>query len=301
MKKTKLCQKCKTEIPKKAIVCPNCKSRQWSALEKGAIIFLVIGFIATAFGTDDKKENDKPKEIKVVQSSNTESIVKEDVITVEPTVEITFQDISWGESFTTVDEKMSNLNLMNISGESFMTMSVDEITLGDYKGIDFEYSDINIVGSALNKEIEVAGYTTSEVQLFFAYVPVDGVLTKTENDSSFYGARYTFEPQDLNKMKDDLVTKLSSLYGEPAKTTKDTDIFENEYTYTYWYGLNDTELVLKTLDATNDTTAVYTNQIMISYAWRKGDELLQNASNILKKEAQEKESAVYDNADTNGL
>lgn len=85
------------------------------------------------------------------------------------------------------------------------------------------------------------------VELYFSYIPVDGILTKTEEDSALYGARYEFDTQNLNAMSSDLVSKLTSLYGEPSKITSKSDIYKKEYTYTYWYGANDTVIVLKTL------------------------------------------------------
>lgn len=214
----------------------------------------------------------------------------------EPTVEILFRDIPWGTSYTEVDKTLSQFEMWNLSGDGYKTYSVDEVLLGDYKGINFECSDINIIANTYSGEVDVAGYKTSETELYFAYVPVDGVLTKTEDDSSLYGARYVFEAQNLDEMYADLTRKLTSLYGAPSDVKKQGD----KYTYTYWYGANDTELVLKSTNW-NDETGVFKDEIVIAYAWRKGDELLQNASDILKQEAIDKEAAVYGNDTTDGL
>lgn len=215
--------------------------------------------------------------------------------------EILFKDISWGTSYTEVDRALPELDMWSMNGEAFRTFSTDEIVLGDYQGIDFEYNDINIIANCYNEEIEVAGYTTSDVHLYFAYIPVDGVLAKTENDSAFYGAQYVFAPQNLNEMSNDLVEKLSSVYGEPSERIKDKDIWDNEYEYVYWYGQNNTELVMRIADSTNDTTGVYDNEIVLSYVWRDGDKLLQQASDILKQEAIQNEEGVYGNDSVEGL
>lgn len=215
--------------------------------------------------------------------------------------EITFRDIPWGTSYTEVNDTHGDWQLMPLTGDVFFAPSVEAVLTDDnYAGIDFEYGDINITASALQNEIDVAGYTITDLELYFAYVPVDGVLTKNESDSSLYGARYTFEPINLQDMKTDLIEKLSSLYGTPAKETEDSDWLGNKSTFTYWYGANDTELVLKATEADDDST-LYTDEIAISYAWRKGDELLQTASDILKSEATGMESDVYGNENTNGL
>lgn len=215
--------------------------------------------------------------------------------------EILFKDIPWGTNYTEVDRVLTEFDLWAISGESYKTYSTDEIVLGDYQGIDFEYNDINIIGNAFNGETEVAGYMTSEVNLFFAYIPVDGFLTKTENDSALYGAQYVFVPQNLDAMSSDLIEKLSSVYGEPSERIKDVDMWKNEYEYVYWYGQNNTELVMKIVNSENDTTELYNNEIVLSYVWRDGDNLLQNASDILKQEAIQNEEEVYGNDSVEGL
>lgn len=215
--------------------------------------------------------------------------------------DILFMEIPWGTNYTTVDRDHGELNIWAISGENFKTYSIDDIVLGDYQGIDFEYTDINIIANALTGEIDVAGYTTSKVVLYFAYIPVGGKLTKTEKDSALYGAQYVFEPKNLKVMSADLIEKLSLVYGKPDKETKDTDIWGNKYTYTWWYGPNNANIVLKQTDSSKDSTGFYSDEIIISYVWLKGDELLQNASDILKKEAIEKESESYGNNSTNGL
>ena len=215
--------------------------------------------------------------------------------------EILFRDVPWGTSYTEANSLLSDLDLWNLSGEAFQTKSIDDITLGDYKGIDFEYTDINIIANAMNGEVEVAGYTTDSVELDFAYVPNNGVLNKTEDESALYGAQYTFLPRNLSEMSADLINKLSSLYGEPSETKNDSDWLGLKYTYTFWKGANDTEVVLRTQDASADMTDLYDDEIVISYVWLKGDELLQAASDTLAGTANANESAVYGNDLTNGL
>lgn len=238
------------------------------------------------------KEVEKTQDL--IQSDiNEKSVISEKTIL--------FRDIPWGSSFLEVDEKLGTWELWNLTGESFKTCSVDDILIGDYEGIDFEYSGINVISNAFNGEQEVAGYTTSEIQLYFSFLPVNGYLTYDEKDTSLYGAQYKFEPVNLQDTYDDLKQKLIDIYGEPAKVTEDIDLWKNAYTYTYWYGADNTELVLKSLDSENDTTNLYDNEIYISYAWRNGDVLLQNASDAVKKEKSDKEKEIQGNKDVGGL
>lgn len=215
--------------------------------------------------------------------------------------EIIFNDIPWNTAFPDVSEKLSAWDLWNISGEGYKTCSVDDILLGDYKGIDFDYSGINIISHAFNGEQEVAGYTTTDIILYFSYLPVEEYLTYEESDTALYGAQYVFKPVNLQDMYDDLIHKISEIYGEPNKQTTETDLWQNQYTYTYWYGANNTELVLKSLNSENDTTDLYDDEIYLTYAWRGGDELLKNASDAVKKEKSDKEKDAQGEENLTGL
>ena len=48
-------------------------------------------------------------------------------------------------------------------------------------------------------------------------------------------------------------------------------------TYTWWYGANNTALVLRASDLSDYDDDLETNNIYISYVWQKGDELLKTA------------------------
>lgn len=275
-------------------------------MKKKIILFLIMSCILTSCNyvehesvQNSDTENSK---INISESINDKPIVeeKEELITICDK-EILFMDIPYGTSFTKVNEMHGELGLFALAGDSYKTFSTDEILLGDYKGIDFEYGDINIIGCCYDGKIDVAGYKTKETQLYFAYNIVNNELPKTEDESSFYGGRYVFGTEDLNGMYTDLKNKLTSLYGEPSKITNETDIFKIEYTYTWWYGQNDTVLVLKTQNTENDTTDLYNDEITISYAWLNGDVLLQQASDLLKQQEKEKEQSNYGSGNTEGL
>lgn len=115
-----------------------------------------------------------------------------------------------------------------------------------------------------------------------------------------YAASYEFEPVNTKLMAEDLEGKLSSLYGEPSKTASNTDIWGGVVNYTYWYGANDTLLVL-CVDDKSGSTWKSDEEIRIVYAWREGDRLLQEASDCLEREAIASEKSKFGNGNTNGL
>lgn len=214
--------------------------------------------------------------------------------------EILFRDIPWGTNYTDVDNLLGEFNLLEIAGEDYQTKSIDDIIYGDYSGIDFKYNDINIIGSSLTSDIDVAGYTPEQIHVYLAYIPVNGKITHEDKDSSLYGAQYEFTPVNIDQMETDLIEKLSSVYGDPDEQKTDSDFFENKSSYTFWHGANDTELVLRALKTDPDSD-FDDDTIYISYIWEKGDDLLQEANDILAKEANDKETSISGNGSTNGL
>ncbi len=287
-----------------------------------ASLIITIGFLfphePASVQTPNESLSNNEVEIEESEVSENEVIeqdpVSDDVATQEETAEedqpeeveeniycqeILFMDFPWGTSFAEIDSAHPEYNMWNFSGDCYQTYSIDDIVLGSYQGIDFEYDDINIIGDCYY-ETEVAGYTPAEITLYFSYSIVDGVLMQTEEDSQLYGGQYVFETQNLEAMTADLIQKLSSVYGESDNYIEDDDLWGNYYTYTYWYGENDTMVVLKTLDAEEDDELYY-DEITISYVWMHGDTLLQDASDYLQRIAEQEEEETYNNGNTTGL
>lgn len=56
---TKICKHCKSEIPKKAKVCPNCRKKQGGKLKWILIAIIVLAIIGAATGGNDNKNDVK--------------------------------------------------------------------------------------------------------------------------------------------------------------------------------------------------------------------------------------------------
>ena len=170
------------------------------------------------------------------------------------------------------------------------------------KGINFKHTDITIFAVPYDCQIDVAGYTTEPVELYFVHTINNGILEKTVESSALYGAKYNFEAKNLEEMTNDLVNKLSSVYGEPEKNTSDIDWIGNQYTYYQWYGENNTGLSLISEKISDDFMSEYSyDSITISYAWENGDELLQAADDCRENEEIDAEASSYGSSDVNGL
>ena len=76
---TKICKYCKTEIPKGAKICPNCKKKQGGNLKWIILIIIALVVIVGAFGGSDSEDKSDPKPAENVNTSDaTDETTKED-------------------------------------------------------------------------------------------------------------------------------------------------------------------------------------------------------------------------------
>lgn len=94
-------------------------------------------------------------------------------------------------------------------------------------------------------EIKVAGHPIFSQDLYFLYDVVDGQINKDK--ATFVKASYRFQSLEQHALYNDLLSKLTKLYGEP-------ELYEHKQEYinsntkiisvATWKGLNDTAIVL---------------------------------------------------------
>lgn len=222
------------------------------------------------------------------------SEIKEGAAAVIDRKEIMFNEIPWGTNFISVKEKLSGMGGM---------VNATPISIGNMIGIRTKIDERlspfsnaeNIGGYAYppRKEMKVAGYDVDACMLLFLAVEKEGRYILTDEDSALYAAQYKVNPIDCEGAKEDLKEKISSLYGEPDATIDTAKYNVNsENEYIYWYGSNDTVLSLN-IDNMGD--------IIISYVWLGGEELLNAALDSAEKGKSEAEESIHGNGDTNGL
>lgn len=218
--------------------------------------------------------------------------------------EILFRNIPWGTNYADVQQLLPDFDWSDMSFEHMRQFPVEEILTDDYDYYSFDFTNggINMMATPFtDKETDVAGYVTSDIKIFFAYIPVNGSLSKDDSDTALYGARYEFEPRDSGSMAADLIDKLSSLYGDPDDVNSETDLWGNKITITEWRGANDTIVAMRVLDSSGDTTNIYVDELWISYAWERGDELLREADEAVSAATAAEEAANYGSGNTDGL
>ena len=83
-----------------------------------------------------------------------------------------------------------------------------------WNNIDGDYTVAEAGAYTTYKDVSVAGYKAS-LTAYYVYPIVDGRLLRNDDDAEFYLAVYEFATlTDMEAVYDDLVTKLTGLYGE---------------------------------------------------------------------------------------
>lgn len=215
--------------------------------------------------------------------------------------EILFRNAPWGISFSEAYEKLPEYKLYPLVIRPFETFSIDQI-VNDKEGIEFANKNIGLLGITYNHCVRIAGFTTSDIKLYFAYKPVDGLLTKKESDSALYAARYEFVTPIIQTFEADMTTKLTALYGTPDKTEYDRNKWGKDIKTIYWYGANDTGLALTlTYEPPSMKVLNPKDSAMLTYYTSKGDEWLKAASDAEAYKETFKPNASADSSDSSGL
>lgn len=191
-------------------------------------------------------------------------------------VSITFRGINWGIPVTQIDSKMPEGVRLYAPEVSDGFRSVEYFL---YDGNDDYYKgavgySVQARSSSL-ENMKVAGYEVSSMYMYFACVPgSDGLPTGNQEDSAFYAAYYKLEPKDADAAYDDLVTKLTGLYGDVFATYEKSPYIS--YKYTVWKGADGSMVSLEKEDYPSGSHYIY-----IKYAAGNGEELLKNAYQAL--------------------
>lgn len=162
--------------------------------------------------------------------------------------EIVFHGIPWGIS---VNELADQLRQRNISvsasdikndedmvfwGSQFLSVSDDRFDTTGHKISLYYWND---PGKA-----KIAGHPVQELELYSHYGIADGKISLDANDSKYYLVNIWFDANDemVVGIYDDLLTKLTTLYGNCTESTFKTS--SSNYTCATWHGANNSAVIL---------------------------------------------------------
>lgn len=252
--------------------------------------------------SEDYEKHTETREEFIDRMKELYSEIKNEISTIgAEKVEILFNEVTFGSCLLDTINMLKKEDIMELSNfimpEPVSVNSMLGIKVSfDDRFYDNKYYNNNVGGVARpsKMEITVAGYDVEDCMLIFSAIEKDGHYILSDKDSALYAAEYTIKPNNIEDAKEDIKAKITSIYGEPDSIRQ---IEPNEYTletieYIYWYGTNDTVLVLYVDDY---------DVVHISYVWLGGEELLNDALDYAEKKQQEDAEKVYGDGNTDGL
>ncbi len=188
--------------------------------------------------------------------------------------EIRFRDFEWGGNYNETALKIDGLDypLKFDDGGLSAGQSVDQVInkTGTLYNAKYRIHGCASSGFSNDAKINVAGYTTREIYLYYAFPVENGVILASQDDARFYCGEYCFVTTEPELMIKDLKEKMSVLYGQC-----DGEKTKGDLTSYYWYGANKTVAAL-VLDKNYDYLYSAYN-VKLIYGWYGGDDLLEEA------------------------
>lgn len=186
---------------------------------------------------------------------------------------ILFRGIQWGashdEAIKALPEGVKTYGLMSEEyWHSTEERMFDESWSDYYKA---ELGCYEYAGSSSLENVKVAGYHITDLYFYYLYATgEDGLLVRDDAHTSLVYAYYKLEPKDPDAVYDDLVRKLTSLYG-------DVDLHQQKsllitYEQNLWYGAEGTMVSLVREDYSSGSHYIY-----IKYSFSGADDLIARA------------------------
>ena len=188
---------------------------------------------------------------------------------------ITFRDLDWGCSF---DEAKSHLP----DEQWKITLNERGTKVENYVITDDDEFDFPVQFSAYLSwpEIKVAGVKPRTVSLHFAYLPDDSGYINTESTqySALISGSYLFDPVKSSispaAMEENLIEKLTNLYGTPTQYSEKEGSYDMYYTV--WM-VNGVKILLRH----SHHRSLDEHFVFLYYGWLKGNDYLNDAETIL--------------------
>ena len=202
-------------------------------------------------------------------------------------VSISFRGIPWGSSYCDIQSILQDGEHLGKLSSDHYCASVNGYVTGTnetpYSGEELG-AFCSLIGSDGNY-VPVAGYETVLSEVVFVYVPNEnGLIDYNQKNTALIQAMYSIETIVPNVVFEDLLTKLTSLYGEP--------VYEKRYSDScpVWTDKDGSMVGL---------IAVNNDHVIIRYTFKGADALITEAHNSLVETETQKTIDVQ--SDTSGL
>ena len=202
---------------------------------------------------------------------------------------VLFRGVAWGATYSEVAKvlpkgvKMRDLQIREYY-YPMADMMYDESGWGNQ--IKAEIGCYTYATSSSLKGVKVAGYDVADLCLYFIFKPDEnGKIIKDEKHTAFYYGYYKLEPKDPDAVYNDLISKLTKLYGDVDDQKSSTSIISDNMSL--WNGANGTMVSVYKQDYSSGSHYIY-----IKYGFSGGDDLMQEAYAAVVRE--ESEAAVSD-------
>ncbi len=188
---------------------------------------------------------------------------------------IKFRGIDWGTPATELDAKLGDVKLYSWSDTDSSNSTINFLYDGDDDYYDGAITARAYARSSSLKDLKVAGYAVENLYVYCVYVPgADGLLTKELKDTALVKAYYKMDTKDPDAAYDDLLAKLTGLYGDVYLSTSKSPYIS--YTYNVWKALDGSMVCLEKRVYPSSGT-----EIFIKYASGDADVLQEKAYNAL--------------------
>lgn len=191
---------------------------------------------------------------------------------------ILFRGAEWGSTFDEAIKVLPEGSKVRDLNTTEYWYSVDNLLYNEsvwddsYKG---ELGGYTYVQSSSLKGLQVAGYDIEELKMYFVYTTGDdGLLIKDSDHTAFIYAYYKLEPKDPDAAYEDLLTKLTKLYGDVD--VRQTDSSYIVYEQNLWDGGNGTKVSLLREDYPTGSHYIY-----IKYSFDGANDLMKKAYDAL--------------------
>jgi len=183
---------------------------------------------------------------------------------------ITFRGIKW---YSTKEDVEQLLYSDGATSNGLDSNDIYRITGPNYANVTMGRDRVDEGGCRTSyKGLSVAGYEIEKTRACFVYPVVDGEIIRDDSLAQFYMAWYPFSGYtDIKGIYDDLLTKLTSLYGEGKLKN------ETYYYYTTWEDVQGN--IIRLLCHEDNSEGV------LIYMAANGETMLDEMKEALKNEA----------------